>query len=122
MKATAVNVRVAHLKSGEAGDGKVYDNLREWMGDPCNVYVGRRGVVFIDGKRFPEQDSPFCNPYKVKPDRPAEDAVLDYKIFVLPTYTPEQLASLKGKRLGCWCHPNTCHAQALADLVNRVFF
>ena len=41
-----------------------YDNLQEWCQDLQNVYVGRRGVVFVDRQRFPKQDSPFCNPFK----------------------------------------------------------
>ena len=26
----------------------------------------------------------------------------------------KELASLEGKRLGCWCHPKPCHADTLA--------
>lgn len=46
----------------------VNKNLKEWMNDPNNVYIERRGIVFIDGKRFPEQDSPYANPFKVGKD------------------------------------------------------
>ena len=42
-----------------------YDNLREWMEDENNIYIGRAGVVFIDKVRFPKQASPFANPFKV---------------------------------------------------------
>mgnify|MGYP003341696067 FL=1 len=39
-------------------------NLKEWMEDPNNVYIGRKEVVFIDGKRFPEEDSIWINPFR----------------------------------------------------------
>lgn len=28
------------------------------------------------------------------------------------------LKKLKGKALGCWCYPEPCHAQILADFIN----
>ena len=41
-----VNVRVKNIRPG-------YANLREWMSDERNKYIGRHGIVFIDGARFP---------------------------------------------------------------------
>ena len=29
-----------------------YNNLEEWMTDPNNVYIGRKGIVFINSERF----------------------------------------------------------------------
>ena len=68
---SVVNVKVGHIRPE-------YDNLKEWMEDPKNVYVGRKGIVFItmeDGKkeRFPKNDSVFCNPFKVGKDGTLED-------------------------------------------------
>ena len=42
---TCVNVKVKYIRP-------FYNNLKEWMEDENNVYIGRKGVVFIDGKRF----------------------------------------------------------------------
>ena len=56
-----VNVKVANLRPH-------YNNLREWMQDEDNVYIGRKGVLFIDGKRFPGESSDFANPYKIGKD------------------------------------------------------
>lgn len=42
-----------------------YNDLKQWMQDPQNVYIGRAGVVFVDGQRFPKNASRFCNPFKV---------------------------------------------------------
>lgn len=58
--ARVTNVRVAHIRPGHA-------DLQE--ADPDNVYVGRRGVVFIDGGHFPPEDSPWANPFRVGPRR-----------------------------------------------------
>jgi hypothetical protein len=30
------------------------------------------------------------------------------------------LKELKGKVLGCWCHPKGCHGHVLAKLVNNL--
>jgi hypothetical protein len=59
--ANVVRVRVSDLRPK-------YNNLAEWMADANNVYIGRRGIVFIDGKRFPPTDSIWANPYKVGKD------------------------------------------------------
>lgn len=42
-----------------------YANLKEWMADPNNAYIGRAGIVFIDGVRFPKRDSVWANPFKI---------------------------------------------------------
>ena len=70
-----VNVKVAHLRPD-------YNNLKEWMQDEDNVYIGRKGVVFIDGKRFPSQSSDFANPYKIGKDGSKEEVVKKYKELI----------------------------------------
>lgn len=42
-----VNVKVANLRPQ-------YKDLKDWMSKPDNVYIGRKGVIFINGKRFPK--------------------------------------------------------------------
>jgi hypothetical protein len=54
-----VNVRVRHIRPA-------YRDLREWCGDPDNVYIGRSGAVFVDGRRYPERASAFANPFRVR--------------------------------------------------------
>ena len=58
------NVKVAFIRP------LGFDNLKEWCESEENVYLGRKGVVFIkkdDGtkERYPKQDSKWCNPFKV---------------------------------------------------------
>ena len=52
-----VNCKVAYIRPK-------FNNLKEWMECPDNIYIGRGGVVFINGVRFPPKASPFCNPFK----------------------------------------------------------
>lgn len=40
---SVVNVKVANIRPR-------YNNLAEWMADENNVYIGRKGIVFINSK------------------------------------------------------------------------
>lgn len=35
------------------------------------------------------------------------------------TVEPNWLVPLRGKNLGCWCHPKRCHADTLLRLANE---
>jgi hypothetical protein len=111
-----VNVRVKCIRPK-------YDNLKEWMADPNNVYIGRKGVVLIDGKRFPPQDSIFANPFKVGRDGTREEVIDKYKQELIAKVvsgeiTEEDVLNLKGKTLGCWCSPEPCHGDILLKLLD----
>jgi len=101
-----------------------YHTLKEWVKDPNNLYIGRRGVVFIDGKRFPEKDSPWHNPFKIKAGYTREKVIDMYRNYILEKITNKELSrqdfELKGKTLGCWCHPDSCHSDVLAEIVNNL--
>ena len=119
MNTTVCNVKVQHIRPK-------YDNLMQWMADPDNVYIGRRGVVFIDGKRFPEQDSPFANPFKIDAkavdgdDTVSREKVIDdYRTYIKAKIESGDvdLKSLRGHMLGCW--PKKCHGDVLLELLQR---
>jgi hypothetical protein len=103
-----------------------YNTLKDWMDDAQNVYVGRAGVVFIDGQRFPKNASPFANPFKViEKDCDRETAIDKYKTYIQDKLkkSPELkdlLLSYKGKTLGCWCHPEPCHADVLIAYITEM--
>jgi len=93
------------------------------MADPNNLYVGRRGVVFVDGERFPKQDSKWHNPFKIDKKKNV-DAERTRVIKEFRTYIQEKIENgdlvldeLRGKTLGCWCHPLPCHADVLQELL-----
>ncbi len=85
-----------------------YDNLEKWMEDTkSNEYIGRKGVVFIDGKRFPPNDSMWSNPYKITDECERNESIKLYEEYIenkIKKYNlvPE-LLNLRGKKLGCWC-------------------
>lgn len=55
---SVINVKVASIRPK-------FNNLKEWCEDERNIYIGRAGIVFIDGQRFPKQSSIWANPYKI---------------------------------------------------------
>jgi hypothetical protein len=122
------NVKVAYLRPQ-------YDNLFEWVKDQRNEYIGRGGVVFINGSRFPGKSSVWANPFKI--GRDGSRAVVIRKceehLRNLLKEKPElvkDLMNLKGKNLGCWCvdastsecddHDQiVCHGQLLIKLIKE---
>ncbi len=114
---SVINVKVVNIRPN-------YANLKEWMDNPENIYVGRGGVVFIDGKRFPPQASEFLNPYKIGEHGSRDEVIskykemIDHKINTVPNFKAKIL-NLKDKNLGCWCKPEACHADILFELANK---
>mgnify|MGYP003620963794 CR=1 FL=1 len=90
--------------------------------DSENVYIGRAGVVFIDGVRFPKTASMWANPIKLTKDGDREQVTRRYREYIMDKIqkNPElyDLSKLKGKKLGCWCKPETCHGDVLSELIH----
>lgn len=83
------------------------------------MYISeRRGVVFIteDGKkrRYPEKDSPWCNPYKIGKDGDRQEVLNKYRKYI----SGRSLDEIRGKTLGCWCKPEDCHGDILLELLS----
>jgi len=128
--ASVENVKVAFIR-------KKYDNpkmtLKDWMALPDHVYIGRQGVVFVPGKepgskvRYPPASSPWANPFKIENGQTREDVIKKYRRYVKKRLqdpkdkeiTWEKLEELRGKTLGCWCHPEGCHGDVLIDLLGE---
>jgi len=71
-----------------------------------DIYVGR--------------PSKWGNPFEIGKDGTREEVIDKYKKWILNQ--PDLLKSLwelEGKTLGCWCKPEICHADILADLVEE---
>eukprot|EP00475_Leptophrys_vorax_P009552 TRINITY_DN16322_c0_g1_i1.p1 TRINITY_DN16322_c0_g1~~TRINITY_DN16322_c0_g1_i1.p1 ORF type:complete len:137 (-),score=26.31 TRINITY_DN16322_c0_g1_i1:97-459(-) len=115
---TVVNVKVKHIRPQ-------YENLKEWMEDSKhNEYIGRGGVVFVNGERFPKRASIWANPFKISSTNSREQVVRDYEAYIRQKLTLgeiplEELLKLNGKNLGCWCHPEQCHGDILVKLVKE---
>jgi hypothetical protein len=124
---TVCNVKVRYLRPQDS-------NLKEWMArTETNVYIGRAGVVFVDGFRFPPKNSEWANPFKIG-KHGNRDAVLrlyrehiESKLIADESFQ-EKLITLKGKCLGCWCVDTpisnvdekiVCHGQILLQLISK---
>lgn len=93
---------------------RVVHNKRE----PFDVYIGR--------------PSKWGNPFTHKPQGSTlaqhvvgsrEEAVEAYRRWITSgagQYLLKDLHELKGKTLGCWCSPNACHGDVLAELANNL--
>lgn len=115
---TLCNVKVSNIRPK-------YKNLKEWMNDDQNIYIGRKGVVFIDNQRFPPNDSMFANPFKIDNNNSREVVIAKYKKYILNKInkleiTKQDLLNLKGKNLGCWCYPEKCHGNVLIEIIDSI--
>lgn len=79
----------------------------------CDLYVGR--ACFRGGWQL--YQSKWHNPFKVGIDGSLEEILQKYENYVRATTLYDQLEELSGLRLGCWCHPNPCHADVLVRLL-----
>ena len=114
-----VCIKVANLR-------KKYDkeiDLKKWMKDEKNLYVGRHGRIFIDGEIFHYNGSKWCNPYKVNKGKNIEKRkyTLDESLKLYREHVMKNLyndlGELSGKVLGCFCsEKDPCHAKVLIEL------
>lgn len=75
-------------------------------GADFDVYIGR--------------PSKWGNPFVIGKHGSREDVIVRYWEWLLSR--PDLVAALpelKGKRLGCWCHPLPCHGDVLAEMADR---
>ena len=83
--------------------------------DQFDVYIGR--------------PSKWGNPFSHKAGTMAEfvvgsreEAIAAYRRWITSgdgRYLLQDLHELKGKTLGCWCRPLSCHGDVLAELVSK---
>lgn len=125
---TAKDTRVVCVKVNDIRPK--YNDLGEWMDDPNNVYIARKGVVFITRNgiksRYPEKDSIWANPYKIGGTVNRENVVELYRNHIINKIRSgeiscDQLEELRGKNLGCWCKEKgqdiQCHGDILLELL-----
>lgn len=82
--------------------------------EPFDVYIGR--------------PSKFGNPYSHKEGTAAQfkvssrkEAVEKYEEYLIQNVElMKSLVELKGKTLGCWCHPQLCHGDILSKWANSI--
>lgn len=75
-----------------------------------DVYIGRRTREFAG--------SIWGNPFVIGPDGTREEVIAKYREYILSKpELLEQLESLRGKTLACWCKPQACHGDVLVELL-----
>lgn len=60
------------------------------------------------------------NPFVIGKDGTREEVIAKYRAWVLEQpHLMAQVGSLRGKVLGCWCAPQACHGDVLAELAEK---
>ena len=79
-----------------------------------DVYIGRPGPW---GNPFSHLNGTLAK-FKVAT---RDEAVAKYEEWLLsqPELVEKAKKELKGKILGCWCHPQSCHGDVLAKIANE---
>lgn len=71
-----------------------------------DVYIGR--------------PSKWGNPFQIGRDGTREQVIAQYRAWVIKQpKLMSALPELKGKVLGCWCSPQACHGDVLAELAEK---
>lgn len=102
---SVINVHVQNLR--KLG----YSSLDEWLKNPNHIYIGRENR-YVQGAK----NSIWANPYSVTKYGRNECLKL-YKEYILNSELLNKLPELKGKTLGCWCHPEPCHGHILLEII-----
>ena len=121
---TVCNVKVKYLRPA-------CKDLKDWTNGSDNVYIGRAGVVFVNGERFPKKQSIWANPFKVGRDGSLAVILKKYQQYIAGKIKMEpniyNIEELRGRNLGCWCvpaastldsEPTVCHGQILLRLLH----
>jgi hypothetical protein len=115
MTTKIINVRVSNIRPH-------FSNLKVWTSESSNVYIGRGGIVYIDGVRYPPKASIWANPFRIPQDGTRDEVLDKYEKYIRNKLESdskliENLIELKGKNLGCWCAPEPCHGDILVKLI-----
>ena len=89
----------------------------------CDVYVGRKGKG-EDGYFGNPHPVGYCRECKVVHDR--DDAIKAYSVYFYKRINHDlefrrRVLELKGQTLGCFCHPQPCHGNVIANWLNRYY-
>ena len=78
---------------------------------PYNVYIGRPSKW---GNPFSHRSGTLAE-FRVST---REEAITKYRAWIIQQpRLLEQLPELRGKILGCWCAPKSCHGDVLVELL-----
>jgi len=104
-KTEVVNIKVAELRK------RGYRNLEHWLEDPNHVYIGRNMTFYVPGSVA----SKWKNPYKASLGQ--DECLRLYREHILTSGLINDIEELRGKQMGCWCKPESCHGDVLVELL-----
>jgi hypothetical protein len=101
--------RKARAEAGET----VVANMRKGADEALMAWAETVGLFVRIDRR-----TEWGNPWQigVHGDRPT--VIERFRAETLPGLGP-WLPTLRGRVLGCWCHPESCHGHLIAEVVNR---
>ena len=83
-----------------------------------------RSGLIIQSERYPYRQSKWANPFNLK-TLTREESLTRYEAHIRAMLAKDpnaksELLGLAGKNLGCWCKPESCHADVLIKLINEL--
>jgi len=104
-----IPVRQIHISLTRVVNIKNNDELKGVKSTPEYEYIGR--------------GSYWGNPYSMYDEGESREEVIrkykyDFDFDKFPNKKKEDVYKLAGKRLGCFCKPQACHGDVLADFLN----
>jgi hypothetical protein len=108
---------------------KIYGSdidLEKWIQMSNNLYVGRRGRLYITNKItnkkkiFHYPQSKWANPYILNDNCTLQESLDKYREYIIRNKLIDSIHELSGKTLGCFCVQRNekkpiCHAQVLVE-------
>ena len=87
-------------------------NMLEWIKEPQNVYIGRQTELLPASK--------WANPFPITCNNTREEVVKKFEQYLRNNKELlKDLHPLKGKTIGCWCHPKLCHGDIIFQLLQE---
>lgn len=75
--------------------------------EPYDIYIGRPSI--------------YGNPFRLGKDGDRVEVLEKYRNYIMSSpRLLEQIKRLKGKTLGCWCKPELCHGDVIAEILDGV--
>lgn len=74
----------------------------------------------VEGAVYCGRPGRWGNPFVIGKDGSREEVIAKYRQWLLarPELVEKARQELKGKDLICWCAPDACHAEVLAEVAN----
>jgi hypothetical protein len=90
-----------------------YKDFADWASNENTLYIGRNMSFYVKGATR----SKWANPFSVKKYGREECLRLYEQHIRNDKELYNSLDEIRGKELGCWCNPESCHGDILIKLL-----